>query len=895
MVSKILRADGVTELASIKSVTYHESVNADIDLRPGCVASSYIEVTCFGQQSDAPTAGEELTYYQVVGDTETLIGKFYAEPSIPTKSTYSFIAYDAVKKLDSDFSAWLLENQSNFPYTVKQLVTTACTVAGVTLYDSSWALQSMSVNAFYADGITCRQIVSYAAEIGCLYAKCNANGVLGFGWYSASTNNRIYPTSGTSGTETRYAYKQGGLDYANYDTTAVARVSVHPVGEDDVAYIYPDNVSTGNTLTIKNNALLYGASSENMIAVAQQVYNRMATLGTYRPCSASLFPNENPFRAGKIVNVTDAQGVSFTTVVMNMTVNESEARVESTGNQIYQDVANDTTKQLIQLAADIVKINKLKVDWAEIGTAVIGVLDDEGITAAKLNGANQQEQLVYISKASGTTTQSKPSAWVTNTTGNQNTWTLKRPVYNSSYPVLFVATQRKAVDGTVTCTTPTIDQTTTVIDGGHITTGTIDASVVNVTNIDASNITTGALTVKDTNNRVIFEADTDTHNVSIAGLIAESYSGDSLSLSKEVHVSSDGASFTIKPPSSLDRSSLITMVRYFANREVSQTFAIHDYSDRGLIDYTKITVDPVMGDITYSTYSIEFQNDGIDFKTDNTGAGTILLRLSDSYVMLGLPDKWRSELGLGTSGAFPITIDQGGTGATTRANGQANFGYYTSVAQLNLTSSATMADIASAMPNGSVAVLNTNDFDATTGIVTPDGAAISLVTIYRINSNRIFAIGARSYANVATANARLYYAAWNGTAFIGWRKVLLADQTALAIGDGGTGQTGVTSTTTVSDIISAASGLSIVSATYTQWGKIAQINVVVKKTAAVTTATDITLGTLVSGKRPSVACGAICSSSTISHSYITTSGSVVANGTWAANTQKTIMATYILA
>ena len=46
---------------------------------------------------------------------------------------------------------------------------------------------------------------------------------------------------------------------------------------------------------------------------------------------------------------------------------------------------------------------------------------------------------------------------------------------------------------TVTCTTPQVDQTTTVIDGGHITTGTIDAGVVNVTNINASNISTGTL------------------------------------------------------------------------------------------------------------------------------------------------------------------------------------------------------------------------------------------------------------------------------------------------------------------------------------------------------------------------------------------------------------------
>ena len=121
------------------------------------------------------------------------------------------------------------------------------------------------------------------------------------------------------------------------------------------------------------------------------------------------------------------------------------------------------------------------------------VAADIATAQSAANGANAQEQLIYISKPSGTTTVAANTTWVTNTTGAQNTWTLKRPEYNSSYPVLFVATQRKAVDGTVTCTTPMIDLTTTVIDGGHITTGTIDASVVSVTNLNASNITSGSL------------------------------------------------------------------------------------------------------------------------------------------------------------------------------------------------------------------------------------------------------------------------------------------------------------------------------------------------------------------------------------------------------------------
>lgn len=137
-----------------------------------------------------------------------------------------------------------------------------------------------------------------------------------------------------------------------------------------------------------------------------------------------------------------------------------------------------------------IEIGNKATTWTQ---APEDVAADIATAQSTADSANSQEQLIYISKVSGTTTQSGTTTWVTDATGNQNTWTIKRPTYNSSYPVLFVATQRKAVDGTVTCTTPQIDNTTTVIDGGHITTGTIDASVVSVTNLNASNITSGTL------------------------------------------------------------------------------------------------------------------------------------------------------------------------------------------------------------------------------------------------------------------------------------------------------------------------------------------------------------------------------------------------------------------
>lgn len=387
--NKILLSNG-TELANVKSVSYKEVVNSGVDLRPGCVGSAQIVVDVYGSQASAVTAGEVVRYYQIDKDgNETLMGRFTAEPSIKTKNSYRFLAYDNAQKLAADFSQWLREHQADFPMTVYALVSAACTVAGVTLGSASWPLSTQTVNAFYADGITCRDILSYAAEIACRFVRCHENGAVYFDWYTA-TANTIAPSAGTN----QYAYKQNGLTYANYTAESLARVAVHPSGEDDVAYIYPASATSGNTLHIRNNLLLTGADATFYNAVAQNVYSNLSTLFPYRPFDVRLFPMENPFRAGMIVSAVDIQGVQFPAPVMSMSVTAAAAELESTGNATLDD-NGVTAKELVQLASDIVRIKKLKVDWADIDTAVINSLRANGISGTVIESDGSKGENTY--------------------------------------------------------------------------------------------------------------------------------------------------------------------------------------------------------------------------------------------------------------------------------------------------------------------------------------------------------------------------------------------------------------------------------------------------------------------------------------------------------------------
>ena len=206
--------------------------------------------------------------------------------------------------------------------------------------------------------------------------------------------------------------------------------------------------------------------------------------------------------------------------VVEEAAEESESRAQAVVDaQTQLDIFNKLTDNgrvkgiylqdgELYMNASYIRTGTISADRIAAGAVTISKLANDVSSVA-----SSEEQLIYISKPSGTTSVAANTTWVTNATGNQNVWTTRRPQYNSSYPVLFIAKQKKTVGGTVGCTTPVIDQTTTVIDGGHITTGTIDASKVTVTNLSASNITTGTMSANRISGGSIDATNVDVKNL----------------------------------------------------------------------------------------------------------------------------------------------------------------------------------------------------------------------------------------------------------------------------------------------------------------------------------------------------------------------------------------------
>lgn len=109
------------------------------------------------------------------------------------------------------------------------------------------------------------------------------------------------------------------------------------------------------------------------------------------------------------------------------------------------------------------------------------------------NAIKRTQRIYYRKSATGTPT--APASWVTSSSDGSNTWTQKHMSISNTDKYIYTCEQYEMADGRLGNTPILLDDTITVIDGGRITTGTIDASIATITNINADNITAGTLSV----------------------------------------------------------------------------------------------------------------------------------------------------------------------------------------------------------------------------------------------------------------------------------------------------------------------------------------------------------------------------------------------------------------
>lgn len=366
MYQPILTLSSGTELkggspgSAMKSLTLHTAVNAGQEFTIGSAFSDYIEAEIWADPGGSLqiTAGDALTYYrQDDAGNRTKVGVFYAEKPTRTKrNSYKVTAYDTMSKLDADFSGWLHANQAQFPKTIWQLVQLACQRAGVALASSSLPINgSYSVQAFYADDLTCRQIISWAAEAAGCYAHMNADGKLQFLTYSDKRSTaKITPDGASNST----AYYADSLSYEDYTVKAIEKVQIRQ-SDSDVGVIYPAT----NTYAVQGNLLLTTGTEANLKSVVQNLYNVLKNV-TYIPCKVSV-PSSSGLACGQIVHIKDARGREFDTYLMSATISSGKASFESVGSASRESSSAVNSQSYKNLTGKMLEI-KTSVDGLEV-------------------------------------------------------------------------------------------------------------------------------------------------------------------------------------------------------------------------------------------------------------------------------------------------------------------------------------------------------------------------------------------------------------------------------------------------------------------------------------------------------------------------------------------------
>lgn len=350
--------------SAVKSLTLHTAVNAGQEFTIGSAFSDYIEAEIWADPGGSLqiTAGDALTYYRKDdAGNRTKVGVFYAEKPTRTKrNSYKVTAYDTMSKLDADFSGWLHANQAQFPKTIWQLVQLACQRAGVALASSSLPINgSYSVQAFYADDLTCRQIISWAAEAAGCYAHMNADGKLQFLTYADKRSTvKITPDGASSST----AYYADSLSYEDYTVKAIEKVQIRQ-SDSDVGVIYPDSTTATNTYAVQGNLLLTTGTEANLKSVVQNLYNVLKNV-TYTPCKVSV-PSSSGLACGQIVHVKDARGREFDTYLMSATIFSGKASFESVGSASRESSSAVNSQSYKNLTGKMLEI-KTSVDGLEV-------------------------------------------------------------------------------------------------------------------------------------------------------------------------------------------------------------------------------------------------------------------------------------------------------------------------------------------------------------------------------------------------------------------------------------------------------------------------------------------------------------------------------------------------
>lgn len=246
-------------------------------------------------------------------------------------------------KLDKEYAGVT----TTYPATIQTIVTDLCTYCGVVLQSARFDGYNVKLTKRPTNsGITCRQVLSYAMQMICKFAKCDANGKLIIDWFNqqvfeqnALLDGGIFDDDSpySSGDEadggtfspwnTGYEHSSGTFEDMDafhhiytLDTLDVAVEDVIISGvqvtaetedtENGDTFFYGEE---GYVLKISGNPFI---TKENAANFAEYLGKKLIGL-IFRPLDASTLPDPT-VEAGDIAYISDGPSKSYSALVTNL-------------------------------------------------------------------------------------------------------------------------------------------------------------------------------------------------------------------------------------------------------------------------------------------------------------------------------------------------------------------------------------------------------------------------------------------------------------------------------------------------------------------------------------------------------------------------------------------------
>lgn len=273
--------------------------------------------------------------------TMTVVDAPYQNSSILTLT-----CQDNMMKFDKDYS----ESKLQYPATRSEIIRDACKVCGVSLQTVTFANDNYIIQERPADEqLTFRQVISWVAQIGGQWCRCDSYGRLCIAWYDLGSYEADTLPNG------KY------IMIKSYDSLSVNNEDVVITGVKVTEYLEDasaDKQATsyqygtdGYVIEIKDNKLIVEGTGE---AIATMIGKRIVGM-KFRPFSTSMM-NNPAIEAGDICVISDRKGNTYRSLITSSTFQVGNKQNVECG---AKSAARNSAKQYSLSSQTIAEYRKL--------------------------------------------------------------------------------------------------------------------------------------------------------------------------------------------------------------------------------------------------------------------------------------------------------------------------------------------------------------------------------------------------------------------------------------------------------------------------------------------------------------------------------------------------------